>query len=401
MNVKIYPSKAVGEIKAPPSKSMAHRALICAALSEKSVVSNVAFSKDIEATANALKALGANVEISGDRVSLGGLNPFNIKEGTCAFCNESGSTLRFLLPLCMLCGKKVTLTGANRLFERPLSVYEEIAEQNGISFEKTENSVSVCGKLKGGNFKIRGDISSQFISGFLFALPLLSQKSSIEIIGNFESASYVDLTLSALSYFGIEIKRRANTFDITSNARYQSRNYSVEGDFSNAAFLDAFNLLDGNVKVISLTDDSLQGDRVYKDMFEALKKGQKTFDLSDCPDLAPVMFAVSSLFGGAEFVGTARLSLKESDRGLAMKEELSKFGVEVYVKQNSITVKGEPKTPQTELFGHNDHRIVMALSVLLTKTGGTIIGAEAVSKSYPDFFSEIKNLNIGLDIYDN
>lgn len=401
MKVKIFKSEAKGKISAPPSKSVAHRALICGALSNNSNITNLAFSKDIEATLGCLKALGAKAENAENGLSIGSLNPFDPNDNTTLFCNESGSTLRFMLPLCMLSDKKITLTGSERLFARPLGIYEEIAEQNGILFEKTKNSVTVCGKLKAGNFKIRGDISSQFISGLMFALPLLDGDSSIEITHKFESASYIDITVSALKTFGIEIKRQKNTFYITGNQRYQSCNYSVEGDYSNAAFLDGFNLLGGSVSVEGLYENSLQGDRVYKDIYSALLKGKKQFDLSDCPDLAPVLFALSSQYG-AEFTGTARLKIKESDRAEAMKKELSKLGVEVEVFENSVSVKkSEIKAPSEPICSHNDHRIVMALALLLTKTGGIIEGAEAIQKSYPDFFEEIKKLGIEMEIYED
>lgn len=402
MKVSIERSRAEGSVFAPPSKSIAHRALICAALSGNSTVKNLAESRDIKATFGALKTLGANAAADKNTATLGGLDPFNIKDNTTIFCDESGSTLRFLIPLCMLSGKRVNLNGAARLFERPLSIYEEICKQNGILFEKTENGVTVCGKLKSGKFSVRGDVSSQFISGLMFALPLLDGDSAIEIVGNFESEPYVDLTVSALKSFGIDIKREQNTYYITGNQRYRSREFEVEGDESNAAFLDGFNMLYGNVNVQGLNPDTLQGDRAYKNMYDALKKGERSFDLSQTPDLAPVMFALSAVYGEVTFKGTARLKIKESDRAAAMAQELSKFGVRCEVLENSVRIfGGEIKKPAETLCSHNDHRIAMALSLLLTKTGGEIDGAEAVAKSYPDFFSVLKTLGIGLKIYDN
>lgn len=397
MTVTIKPSKAVGIIKAPPSKSMAHRALICGALTEKSVIENIAFSKDIKATLGCLERLGAAVKIDGNTVELGGLKFENIPDNAVVDCFESGSTLRFLLPLCMACGKTVTLKGARRLFERPLTVYEDIAKEQGILFEKGEDFVKVCGKLKSGDYKVSGNISSQFISGLLFLLPLLSGDSTLTVIGKFESASYIDLTLCALTDFGVEIVRKDNVFYIRESQVYKNNNYTVEGDCSNAAFLEAFNYLGGNVEVTALKPDTLQGDRVYKEIFERLKNGEKQFDLSDCPDLAPVLFAVAAFFGGAEFTGTKRLKIKESDRAEAMKQELSKFGINVLVFENSVVVEnGQIKTPKTVLDSHNDHRIAMALSLLLTLTGGILRGAEAVAKSYPDFYKQI--CSIGIDV---
>ena len=396
MKVRIFKSEAKGKVVAPPSKSVAHRALICGALSQKSNIKNLAFSKDIEATLGCLKALGAKAEETENALSIGSLNPFEPGDGATLFCNESGSTLRFMLPLCMLSNKKITLTGSERLFSRPLSIYEEIAEQNGILFEKTKNSVTVCGKLKAGNYKLRGDISSQFISGLMFALPLLDGDSSIEITHKFESASYIDITVSALKTFGIEIKRQKNTYYINGNQRYRSCDYIVEGDFSNAAFLDGFNLLGGSVSVEGLNLESKQGD-----IYPALQKGNNRFDLSDCPDLAPVLFALSSQFG-AEFTGTQRLKIKESDRAEAMKKELKKLGVEVEVFDDAVTIKkSELKAPKEPINCHNDHRIAMAMALLLTKTGGIIENAQAVEKSFPDFFKTIKKLGIEMEIYED
>lgn len=398
MRVSFTPSLAKGTVCAPPSKSMAHRALICAAFSKESQVSNLAFSKDIAATLSCLKALGANCKVDGNKSVLGALTLDNIKAATID-CNESGSTLRFLIPLCMCADKEITLCGSSRLFERGLTVYEKIAKEQNIIFEKNSDSLTVCGKLKSGNYHIQGDISSQFISGMLFVLPLLESDSTLTVEGKFESASYVNLTLKALADFGIEIKRENNTFYIKGNQAYKSCDYTVEGDCSNVAFLDALNYLGGNVTVTGLDPDTLQGDRVYKDIFEALKNGEDNFDLSDCPDLAPVCFALAAYLGKATFTGTARLKIKESDRAAVMAQELAKFGAKLDVLENSVIVKGGNLRPPTDtLYAHNDHRIAMALSLLCTKYGGTISGAESVAKSYPNFFDTLKTLAIGLVI---
>lgn len=397
MNVVINQSVANGVVKAPPSKSMAHRSLICGAFSENSIVENVAFSEDIKATLNCIKALGGRADINKDTVNTGGIDLKALPENIILDCNESGSTLRFFIPICMAAGKKITLKGTPRLFERPLSIYAEIAEKQGIYFEKGNDYVTVCGSLKSGKYFVRGDVSSQFITGLLFALPLLCGNSTLTVTGKFESASYINLTLKALNDFGIYIERNKNVFKIKGSQKYKSGMYSVEGDCSNAAFLEGFNLLGGSVSVTGLSPDTLQGDRVYTEIFYGLKNGQKQFDLSDCPDLAPVAFAMAAVTGGAVFTGTARLKIKESDRAAAMRDELAKFGINVSVAENSVTVaKGEIKKPTVPICGHNDHRIVMALSLLCSITGGTVTGAQAVAKSYPDFFSKIRS--IGIDV---
>lgn len=397
MTVTIKKSKASGTIAAPPSKSMAHRALICGALSHGSKIDNIEYSNDILATLDCLAALGAKIEKCGSTVTLGNLDPFVAKETTLD-CRESGSTLRFMIPLCMMSGRKITLTGSKRLFARNLTIYEEIAQQNNMLFYKDDSSLTVCGKLKSGVYKVVGNISSQFISGLLFTLPLLSGDSTLQILGEYESEPYVDLTLKALSDFGVKIQKRNCTYKITGNQRYISKNITVEGDYSNAAFLEGFNLFGGDVMVTGLDENSLQGDKVYKQMYSDLNNGIKRFDLSNCPDLAPVMFALSAIYGGAEFTGTKRLKIKESDRACAMAQELKKFGIAVEVFDNSVKVHGGQLTaPNAVLCGHNDHRIVMALSLLCTLTGGSINQAQSVAKSYPDYFEKIKSLGIVIE----
>lgn len=397
MRVAIAPSRAVGRVSAPPSKSMAHRALICGALSEGSRVENLAFSKDIKATIDCLEKLGANVKTEENGVFIGGLDLSKTEEGSVLFCNESGSTLRFILPLCMTAGKRLTLTGSERLFLRPLGIYESIAAQQGILFEKTENSVTVCGRLAAGDYTVSGDVSSQFVSGLLFALPLLEGDSTLTVTEPFESASYVELTRSMLSRFGVDIRREGNVFYIKGGKSPKATEYEVEGDCSNAAFLEAFNLLGGEVEVEGIAADTLQGDRVYKDIFRRLAQGNGEFDLSDCPDLAPICFALAAALNGARFNGTSRLKIKESDRAAAMAQELAKFGVKSEVMENSVTVSCGLNAPNVPLSGHNDHRIVMSMALLCSVTGGIIEGAEAVSKSYPDFFDRIKGLGIEVE----
>lgn len=400
MIVQINKGSAAGRIQAPPSKSMAHRTLICGALSSGSTVTGVEFSEDIKATIACLKNLGAKVEIEGSTVKIGGLLENNSDIVNPLNCNESGSTLRFLLPICLLKGKSAVLSGKKRLFERSLSIYEEICNAQGIKYKQTEDCVAVSGTLQSGLYEVRGDISSQFISGLLFALPLLEADSRIVITGKFESASYIGLTLKALGDFGIRVTRAdANTFYIPGSQSYKSKTVCVEGDYSNAAFFEALNLFGGNVMLKGLDEKSLQGDKVYKEYFFLLSGVKRELDLSDCPDLGPILFAVAAAKGGGYFTGTGRLRIKESDRVAAMAEELAKFGIPVIADENSVTVgKAELKAPTVALKGHNDHRIVMALSVLCTLTGGVIDGAEAVAKSLPDFYNRLASLGIEVKI---
>lgn len=395
MRVTIRPSKAVGSVWAPPSKSVSHRALICGALTDGCTVENVGTSKDVEATLGCLQNMGASVSREGNTVRVGGLDPHRIPEGALLDCGESGSTLRFLLPLCLLSGHKVTLRGHGRLMERPMEVYRDLCRANGFLFEQTGDTLTVCGCLKRGVYTVPGDVSSQFITGLLFALSRVEGESRVEVVGKFESASYVDITLWVLSAFGVTVQRENNAFILNGNQPLSRDTYVVEGDCSNAAFLDAFNLLGGDVKVLGLSPETPQGDRIYQQMYADLASGTKSFDLSDCPDLGPVMFALAAAYGGAEFIGTARLRIKESDRSAAMAQELQKFGIATEIGEDFVRIlPGELTAPADVLCGHNDHRIVMALSLLCTVTGGTIEGAQAVTKSYPNFFEEIQSLGI-------
>lgn len=400
MIVKVTPSTAFGRVSAPPSKSMAHRLLICGALSKESVISGVAFSEDIKATLSCLKALGANINIENDTVTLGGIDINNAPATNKLFCNESGSTLRFILPICLLFGDYFTLGGSERLMERSLEVYEGICRSQGISFTKGKTDLAICGKLNAGKYVLRGDISSQFISGLMFALPLLQQDSIIEITNGLESGSYLNLTIKALADFGVRITRYdEKTFYIKGGQTYKNRNLKVEGDYSNAAFFEAFNLIGGNVAVSNLLEISAQGDKVYKEMMDKISNGCPTLDISDCPDLAPILITCAALKNGAKFTGTHRLKIKESDRGAAMAEELSKFGCEIKVLDNEIIVpKAELQAPTMPLFSHNDHRIVMSLAVICSVYGGEIYGAEAVAKSFPDFFEKLNSLGVKAEV---
>lgn len=398
MNVLIKKSKAAGEVYAPPSKSMAHRMLIGAGLAKgRSVIKGISGSEDMKATIDCLGALGAKCEISGDTVTVEGADLKNLPENPHLKCRESGSTLRFFIPLCLMSGKsEVTLSGSEYLFSRPLNVYEEICKKQGIEYCPQNAGLKLKGKLKSDNFRIKGNISSQFISGLLFALPMLNEDSTITLIPPVESLSYINLTIEALGFFGVEVKwQDEKTLYIKGNQSYKPVEAAVEGDYSNAAFFEALNFIGSEVEVKGLCEESLQGDRVYKKYFPALSKGTPTINISDCPDLGPVLFSLSAALQGGVFTGTRRLRLKECDRAEAMAEELKKFGVAVTVREDSVVVYPHDfHAPEEILSGHNDHRIVMALCVLCTLTGGEIEGAEAVRKSMPDFFEKIESLGV-------
>lgn len=404
MKVRIKKGIARGTVCAPPSKSMAHRLLICAGLSDgECVVHGISESEDMRATMDCLRALGVKCEKDGDTVRAAGIDIRKAAAPGQLNCRESGSTLRFFIPIALLTGMETVLNGSRRLLERPLSVYEELFRQRGITFRKTEREIKICGNLQSGDFELDGNVSSQFVTGLLFALPLLDGDSRVVLRPPVESRSYIDMTLSALKLFGVEAGwQEENVLYIKGNQRYRAGEVFVEGDYSNAAFFAALNLLGGQVKIENLRKDSLQGDRVYEELFEELKRPGAEIDLSDCPDLGPVLFAAAAAKHGGKFTGTSRLRIKESNRGEAMAEELHKFGVTAEVRENEVIVSGQGlRKPEENLDGHNDHRIVMSEAVLLTQTGGVIDGAEAVSKSFPDFFEKLASLGIEVERIEN
>ena len=402
MKVLIRPGTARGTVAAPPSKSMAHRLLICAALAEgESTIRGVDPSEDILATADCLTALGASLHWEGDTVRVRGTDPRKAPAATLR-CRESGSTLRFMIPLCLLSGSSMRLEGSEKLLSRPLSVYEDLCRDHRFLLSRENGGLEVCGRLVPGEYTVPGDISSQFITGLLFALPFLSQSSTVRLVPPVESRSYLSLTLQALQDAGIPVAWTDEyTLAVPGNTAYCSRDTAVEGDWSNAAFFDAFNCAGGSVTVTGLRPDSLQGDRVYQAYLLQLQAGCPELDLTDCPDLAPVLFAAAALCHGAVFTGTRRLQFKESDRGTVMAEEMAKFGITLKMEENRITVPaGTIHAPAEPLESHNDHRIAMALSLLCTRTGGEILGAEAVRKSFPDYWERLRSLGISVDLRD-
>jgi len=400
VKVTIKPSALGGSMAAPPSKSMAHRLLICGGLAEgESTIFGIAPSQDSLATLDCLKALGAEYTYDGDTVHIRGTSPCAPHDALLN-CRECGSTLRFFIPICLLSGNAMTLAGSDTLMRRPLGVYEEMCKERGLLWEAEGNTLTVQGRLCGGEFTLPGNVSSQFVSGLLFALPLLECDSTIKLLPPVESRPYIDMTLQALSAFGVEaVWEDELTLSVKGNQRYLPREVHVEGDYSNAAFFEAYNYLGGKVELTGLDAESLQGDKVYRSHFAALDKGFAEIDLGDCPDLGPILMAMAAIKSGARFTNTARLKIKESDRGTAMAQELKKLGAKVELFENSILVHSAPlHTPTETLCSHNDHRIVMSLCTLLTQLGGSIEGAEAVNKSLPDYFERLSALGAEVNI---
>jgi len=405
MKVSISKGKARGFVQAPHSKSMAHRLLICAGLAEgQSVIHGIAESEDVLATIDCLEALGVRCQRNGETITITGTDMRTAAPEKILRCRESGSTLRFFVPICLISGANAVLAGAESLMKRPMGIYKTICDERGLIFSQDASSVMLKGPLTSGCYKLAGNVSSQFISGLLFALPLLEGDSKLTITPPIESRSYINMTIAALAQFGVEaVWKDENTITIRGNQRYQAREACVEGDYSNAAFFEALNVLGGDVEIGGLDPASIQGDKVYAKMFEQLKIGTPTLNISDCPDLGPVLFSVAAAGSGGVFCGTKRLKIKESDRGQVMAEVLRKFGVSATVYEDEIVIyPARFEAPAEPLRGYNDHRIVMSEAVLLTLTGGIIEGAEAVTKSFPDFFDKLRTLGIEVkEIEDN
>ena len=403
MKAVIKPSRAQGTVCAPASKSIAHRMLICAALSDGvSHISGITPCDDVLATVGCLSALGAKIKADGDSYTVRGCNMRKSAPTDLLYARESGSTLRFIIPIAALSGAKCVISAADSLLKRPLSVYDNIFSEKGIMFSKNDRLIHVDGPLPSGEYTIMGNVSSQFITGLLLALPLTDSDSVIKITPPFESRSYVLLTLDAMRQFGVNAYFEDElTLRIPGGQKYIPTDTSVEGDYSGAAFIDALSALGHNIAVSGLKESSAQGDRVYRSLFPLLSQGTPDIDISDCPDLGPVLMALAAALNGATITGTARLKIKESDRASAMASELGKLGADITVLENSVIIKKTPLHPPGEpIYGHNDHRVVMSLAVLLTLLGGEIDGAEAVNKSYPAFFDDIKKLGIEVALHD-
>ena len=423
--VKIQPGALAGTVNVPSSKSMGHREIICAALAQgTSVIDNISMSDDINATLRCLNALGVQTELMAGRfngrsaVKIYGTGTVNATGAVCD-CGESGSTLRFLLPLGALCGAPVTFSGAGRLGERPLKPYYDIFEEQGVKYAPAQGlPVTVEGRLQSGTFKLPGNVSSQFVSGLLFALPLLEGDSQIVITTPLESQSYIDLTLSALAKYGIKVtNNNYQSFIIKGGQRYQSGNADVEGDWSQAAFWLVAGCLNGKITCGGADSTSLQGDRVVKDIL--LRMGGNitqadgglaaaksslhgtVIDAADCPDIIPVLTVAAAVAEGTtKIINAGRLRIKECDRLHAIAAELNKLGADVTEEAESLVINGRPQgLTGGRVSVWNDHRIAMSMAVASTVCAGPVIieGSESVKKSYPTFWQDFALLGGKLD----
>lgn len=419
--ITIEPSELEGIVRIPPSKSISHRAVICAGLAEgTSTIENVIFSEDIEATLDGMGALGAVANRVQDTLQIQG-NPVLRIVRDRIHCRESGSTLRFLIPLAALTGEEVTFTGEGKLGERPLEAYYQMFQEHGITYHTNDGllPLTVKGSFQPGKYRLKGNSSSQFITGLLFMLPLLKGDSKIFITTELESRGYVDLTIDVLKRFGIQIHNVAyKEFFIKGNQKYKSTQARIEGDYSQAAFWIVAGTLGKKIYCLDLNPTSLQGDRAVLNIVREMggnitninmkdgmtEKGLEVqaaqtkgtvIDAGQCPDLVPILAVLGALSQGTtRIINAGRLRIKESDRLKAIATELNKLGAKVLEQDEGLLIEGVEQLRGGTVDSWNDHRIAMALAVASIKCTGPVIitGAQAVRKSYPHFWNDFNKL---------
>lgn len=417
MNKKIIKAnRLTGEVTPPPSKSILHRYIIASSLAKGiSKIENISYSDDIIATIEAMEKLGAKIEKKDNYLLIDGSKTFDKKylnNNAEIDCNESGSTLRFLFPLSIVKKNKISFKGKGKLFKRPLNPYFENFDKYKIKYSYiNENEILLDGELKSGKYEIDGNISSQFITGLLFSLPLLNENSKIIIKGKLESSSYIDITLDCLNKFGINIiKNSYKEFIIKGNQNYKSGDYEVEADYSQVAFFLVANSIGSNIKINGLNTNSLQGDKKIIDFISQIdnwnKEEKLILDGSETPDIIPILsLKACTSKKEIEIVNIARLRIKESDRLKATVKELSKLGFDLLEKEDSILINSRKDFNKINnslvyLSSHSDHRIAMTIAIALTCYNGEIIldNLDCVKKSYPNFWEVF--LLLGGKIYE-
>ena len=411
----IKADKLVGELSPPPSKSVLHRYIIASSLAKGiSKIENISFSEDIIATIEAMKKLGAKIEQKENYLLIDGSDTFkNLNENIEIDCNESGSTLRFLFPLSIVEENKVLFKGRGKLFKRPMTPYFENFEKYKIKHSYIdENKILLEGQLKSGIYEIDGNISSQFITGLLFSLPLLEGESKIIINGKLESSNYIDISLECLSKFGIKIINNSyQKFIIEGNQSYKVGNYHTEADYSQAAFFLVANAIGSKIKINDLNENSLQGDKKIIDYISEIdnwnSKDTLVLDGSETPDIIPILSLKAAVSGKKiEIVNIERLRIKESDRLKATVEELSKLNFDLIEKKDSILINSRENFEVNKnekvvsLSAHSDHRIAMMIAIAATCYDGEILldNLDCVKKSYPNFWEVF--LSLGGKVYE-
>lgn len=397
MDLRIIPKKLSGRVVVPPSKSVAHRMIIAAALADgTSTVSNLSPSVDILSTMDCMRALGAEIDFEADTAVIKGIYK-KIPDKAVLNCNESGSTMRFLIPVACALGVNAEFVGSGKLPQRPITPFTEEFPKHGITFDfsRAESGASlpcsVSGGLTGGRFEIDGGLSSQFITGLMLALPLLSGDSEIVLTSALNSKPYVDITLGVLRDFGVEISETEGGYFIKGNQRPKPFSGRVEGDYSQAAFFRVANSLGSELEILGLSKNSLQGDRIIMDICDRFDKDRGSFEIdgSDIPDLVPILTVLACFCRGtSRITNVARLRFKESDRLSVPAECLNAIGGSVTVYEDSLEIRGVESLRGGEISGSNDHRIPMSLAIAATMCEQPLLirGAECVRKSFPDFF---------------
>ena len=407
MNITITPAKLAGTIVPPPSKSQAHRALIAAALAHgESVISNVALSQDIEATIRCLEELGARFRREGGGIAVQGMganvmSPLRRMAYPRLDCGESGSTLRFLIPIALAVRGGGVFTGHGRLMERPLTPYFDLFDEKDIFYEYKDGALTVAGMLTPGTYQLPGNVSSQFFTGLLFALPLVDGPSAVIPTTPLESEGYIQMTLQVMAHFGVEFPVSMSLppqYYPQGNQTYRAADFAVEGDWSQAAFWYAAQALGNPVTVEGMAPDSVQGDRIITDLALQLSGPEAVeLDISGCPDLAPPLAAMAALRAGktTRLTNAARLRMKESDRLASVTAALSALGADVKEGPDFLEIRGKDTLAGgVKVDSFNDHRIAMMAAIAAARCINpvTINGAECVAKSYPNFWEEYKRL---------
>lgn len=408
MDIQITPKMLHGVVTVPPSKSVAHRMIIAAALADGvSTISNLYPSVDILATIDCMRRLGAKIDFTDDTAVIEGIK--NIPDKAVLDCHESGSTLRFLIPVACALGVNTEFLGSAKLPQRPITPFTDEFPKHGITFDFGKAEIgctlpcSVSGKLSAGRFEIDGGLSSQFITGLMFALPLLNSDSEIVLTSHLNSKPYVDITLGVLRDFGCGISETERGYSIKGGQRLKPFSGKVEGDYSQAAFFRVANSLGSNLGIFGLNENSLQGDRKIMEICDSFDKSSgEPFEIdgSDIPDLVPILTILACFGKGTSHItNVARLRFKECDRLNVTAECLNAIGGKVTAHDDSLEIEGVSELHGGEIDGHNDHRIPMSMAVAATRCTSPLVirGAECVRKSFPNYFDVYKQLGGEVD----
>lgn len=399
-NVIITPSLLSGKIVVPPSKSISHRMLICGALAKgKSEIKGLLDCADTNATIDILRRFGAKINLKGNDAEVFGIE--RADSGVRADCCESGSTLRFLIPVAAALGIEASFEGKGKLPERPITPYFTELTKNGIIFETEKMPYKISGRLKSGEYTLAGDISSQFITGLLFALPLLNGDSRIVLTSPLQSKPYVDITIHCLNKFGIEIEEVKDGYFVRGGQSYKPCSCEIEADMSQAAFFITANALGSDIEIVGLNPRSLQGDRAILDIVKESKGNAFNVDASQIPDLVPILAVLAAFSKGTSHITNCeRLRIKECDRLAAISGELNRLGAKVRENPDSLVIEGVESIHGGECETYNDHRIPMALAIASTRSTEpiTLKNAECVSKSYPDFFEDFRSIGGNINV---